>query len=266
MESMTLLLGYSGPRYLLLTLAGPRPLLLTCPPELRFVAQVAEPVASLPAAAPLRAESSRRVEDRPPVNDRPRPPDKYVDPRTVFKRKPAETVGPRTRASEPPHTAAAASATHDHAIIPTNPGFRVAEQGVKALVTYLRTSQILVAKKERIVADATFIEFLPDVFAHLAFTEGAAPSGPPAILEGTLWFSSKASSVPFGDPTRTSHFRLDIVGARFARVSEAFVARLHQILYLRPIVITTPHDPARLRAPSPRVAADPIPRFDLQET
>ena len=265
---MTLLLGYSGPRYLLLTLAGPRPLLLTCPPELRFVAEAAASLHSLQATAPapLRDDPPRRVEDRPPVNDRPRPPDKHIDPRTVFKRKPAEAVGPRTRAAEPPHTAAASAATHDHTIIPTNPGFRVAEQGVKALVTYLRTSQILAAKKERTVGDATYIEFLPDVFAHLAFTEGAAPSGPPSILEGTLWFSSKPAAVPFGDPTLTSHFRLEIVGARFPLVSAAFVARLHQILYLRPVVISTPHDPTRLRAPSPRLAAEPIPRFDMQET
>ena len=66
------------------------------------------------------------------------------------------------------------------------------------------------------------------------------------------------------DPSRQAAFRLELVGARFERLAEAFVARLHQILYLRPQVIACAHDAGRLRGPATR-ATSKIPRFDLQE-
>ena len=150
--------------------------------------------------------------------------------------------------------------------MPGNPGFRASEQGVKALVAYLRTAQIMAPKAQRTVGDETFIELLPDAFAHLAFTEGKAPGGAPALLEATLWFGPQATALPFADASRKSLFRLEISGARYPRICDAFVARIQQILYLRPEVLTAPHDPARLRVKVPRVASAPIPRFDLQET
>ena len=52
---------------------------------------------------------------------------------------------------------------------------------------------------------------------------------------------------------------------RFPRPSDAFLGRIHQILHLRPEALASAHDPARLRVKSPRVAAEPIPRVDLQE-
>jgi hypothetical protein len=83
-------------------------------------------------------------------------------------------------------------------------------------------------------------------------------------LQGTLWFGAKALPLPFGDDKRQAAFRLELVGARFAKLAEAFLARLHQILYLRPPVVACAHDPGRLRGPSTK-AVSPIPRFDLQE-
>jgi hypothetical protein len=260
----TLLLGLSGPPTLLLTLAGERPLLLECPPELRVRPSEPPP----PEPPPLRAkprddwghepppETPRRVPEVPPI-----------DPRTLLRgrRAPPAPPGPRTRASEPAATRASEKPVADLVIVPASPGFRASEQGVKALVTYLRTAQILVAKAERPHEGGTRVELLPDVFSHLAFVEGAAPPGPPSVLEGTLWFSAKPAPLPYGDPARMSCFRIELVGLRYARPSEAFLARLHQILHLRPEVVATSHEPSRLRTSAPRVAADPIPRVDMQE-
>lgn len=277
----TLLLGFDGPRFPLLTLAGGRPLLLECPAELRVAAPEPEDPAALrvgtmPPPPPLVKAARMRIDPNhvwqdappPPPSERERGPEVHIDPRTVFKRRgqPQPTAGPRSRAAEPQAIEAAAEATHDHLIVPGNPGFRASEQGVKALLTYLRNTQIMAPQAQRAVADATLIELLPDAFAHLAFTEGAAPSGPPSLLEGTLWFGPKPGALPFGDGNRKTLFWLELTGTRFARLSDAFVARLQQILYLRPEVLTTAHDPARLRVKIPRVAAVPIPRFDMQET
>lgn len=278
----TLLLGFDGPRFLLLTLAGERPLLLECPPEFRVAISDDEDAATphhtstMPPPPPLPLVKARlRIDpnhvwqdDPPPPSERERSPDVQLDPRTLFKnkKKPVPTaLVPRPRSEDAKLVQAADEATHDHLIVPGNPGFRASDQGIKAVLTYLRNTQILVPQIQRTVGDDTFIELGPDAFAHLAFTEGVAPTGAPAMLEGTLWFGPKPTALPFGDAARTSLFWLKLKGCRYARVSAQFVARLQQILYLRPEVLTAPHDPARLRIKNPR-AATGIPRFDMQET
>lgn len=151
-------------------------------------------------------------------------------------------------------------------LVPQLPSFRASDQGVKAVVSYLRSTQILTAKHQKAYPDgAVGIELLPDVFCHLAFTdEGSAPAGPPCIAEGYLWFGPKPMKLPFG-PARESCFRLELVGVRYPRVSEAFLARLHSILYLKGEQHPEPHEPRRLRKPTVVVAAEPIPLFDVQE-
>lgn len=266
-----LLIGFTGSRFKLLTWAGPRPLLLECPPELR------PPPPAPPEPEPMRSpEPLRRTKPRvdpdhlwqdepPPPPSRPRPPDKFIDPRTVFKRRGAGRFSGTARRSQPsPSTVAADEAIHDFIIIPGNPAFRAAERGVKSLVNYLRTAQILTAVAEKATDEGTTIDLLPDEFSHLAFVQGQAPPGAPSILQGTLWFGPQAEPLPFGDDPRKAAFRLEIVGARFARLAEGFVARFHQILYLRPQVVTSPHDPGRLRGPALKASA-PIPHFDVRE-
>jgi|GEM_PF-4971486 len=277
----TLLLGFDRPRFLLLTLAGGRPLLLECPAEFRVTpdeddAPMAQRTSTMPPPPPLPTVKARlRVnpnhvwqDDPPPLSERERAPDVQLDPRNLFRRRNAQVapVGPRLRAAEPAAVEASPDATHDHIIVSGNAGFRASDQGIKAVLTYLRNTQILAAKAQRLDGDDTYIELLPDAFAHLAFTEGIAPTGAPALLEGTLWFGPKAAPLPFADNARLSHFRLELVGCRYGRVSDQFVARLQQILYLRPQALSTAHDPKRLRSKSTRLTANGIPRFDMQET
>lgn len=285
----TLLLGYRHTPVLLLGFTGPRPLLLGCSAELKAAAARAIPTPATGATIAVRAPEAeqdraasaqglaeearaRRAvsdwgDDTPPASDRPRPPEVHIDPRTVFRRRtpPTAPVGPRARASEPAIPAAADQPVADYIIVPQLASFRASEQGVKALITYLRTSQIFAAKSEQVRPDGTAVELLPDVFSHLAFTEGAAPPGAPSVLEGTLWFASKPAPLPFGDPTRSACLRIELVGARYPRVVEGFLARLHQILHLRPEVVRSPHDPSRLRGKAPKIAVEPIPRVDMQE-
>lgn len=219
-----------------------------------------------PPPAPLRARSNDAFADTPPPPGRPRTrPEVQVDPRTVFKQKPrpSERLEPR---APTPSLALADQPITDIVIVPQLATFRASEQAIKSLLSYLRATQILVARFQKSYPDtATGIELLPDVFSHLAFTdEGSSPTGAPCIAEGYLWFGPKPMKLPFG-PTRESCFRLDLVGVRYPRVSDAFVARLNSMLYLRAEVHAVPHDPRRLRKPTAAVATEPIPLFDVQE-
>lgn len=203
--------------------------------------------------------------EKPPPQGRPRTqPEVQVDPRTVFKQRGRPTrLEPRAAT---PTLPLADQAVTDLMIVPQLPSFRASEQGIKAVINYLRATQILTAKQQKSFPDGSVaIELLPDVFVHLAFTdEGGAPPGAPCIAEASLWFGPKQAPLPFG-PTRESCFRLELVGVRYPRVSDAFVARLNSILYLRAEVHPVPHDPRRLRKPAAVVAAEPIPLFDVQE-
>jgi hypothetical protein len=217
-------------------------------------------------APPLRAKSNDAFAETPPPAGRARThPEVAVDPRTVFKQRarPSGRLEPTPTADSIPLSEGPIT---DMLIIPQLAGFRASEQGVKAVLGYLRSTQILVAKHQKIFADGAIgVELLPDVFSHLAFTdEGSAPAGPPCIAEGYLWFGPKAAKLPFG-PARESCFRLELVGVRYPRVSPAFLARLHSILYLKAELHPVPHDPRRLRKPTTVVASEPIPLFDVQE-
>lgn len=219
-----------------------------------------------PPPTPLRARSNDAFGETPPPPGRPRTrPEVQVDPRTVFKQKPrpSDRLEPRPPS---PSLALSDQPITDIVIVPQLATFRASEQAIKSLLSYLRATQILVARFQKSYPDtATGIELLPDVFSHLAFTdEGSSPTGAPCIAEGYLWFGPKPMKLPFG-PARESCFRLDLVGVRYPRVSDAFVARLNSMLYLRAEVHAVPHDPRRLRKPTVAVATEPIPLFDVQE-
>lgn len=279
-----------GTPLLLLTLAGERPLLLTGPPAPAVVAGAGAPEAALSAAVngevveldeefappstmpplpenepkPLRVRGRDEWFDEPPPEMRPRRvPEVQIDPRTVFKQKPQapHRAAPQKVASIP----LADGPVCDMVIVPQLPSFRASEQGVKSLLAYLRTSQVLVPKAQKTAPDgAIAIELLPDVFVHLLFTEGTAPPGPPCIAEGLLWFGPKPRSLPFG-PAREACLRLELVGVRARALAEGFLPKLHSLLYLKPELHMVEHDPARLRRPAPGLAAEPIPRFEVQE-
>jgi hypothetical protein len=221
----------------------------------------------LPEIAPVKARTSTDIfSETPPPEARPRlRPEIHADPRTVFRQRGQPSARLEPRAAEAAVKIADGPVT-DLMVVPLLPSFRCSEQGVKALLGYLRSTQILTAKHQKVWPDSSMsIELLPDAFVHLAFfNEGASPPGPPCIAEGHLWFGSKPVALPFG-AARESCFRLELVGVRCTQVSDAFLARLNSILYLKAQVLAAPHDPKRLRKPMATVAAEPIPHFDVQE-
>jgi len=221
----------------------------------------------LPEITPVLVRSSNDAfSEGPPPAARPRlRPEIHADPRTVFKQRGREPTRLEPKAVTP-SVRIADGPVMDLLIVPQLPSFRASEQGVKAVVGYLRSTQILTAKGQKAGPDGSMtIELLPDVFVHLAFyDEGGAPPGPPCIAESRLWFGPKPVALPFG-ADRASCFRLELVGVRSSMVSPGFIARLNSILYLKAEVLAVPHDPTRLLRPTTVMAAEPIPLFDVQE-
>ena len=78
-------------------------------------------------------------------------------------------------------------------------------------------------------------------FGHQLFVDGEAPKGPPVIISGLIGHRPKPGPVPFGPPGLEAAFWLALIGCRFPRVTDAVLARLHDILHLRPRQHAAPH-------------------------
>ena len=131
-------------------------------------------------------------------------------------------------------------ARFDILIVPSRPAFRVSEQGVKALMRWFAASQTFVERSHAITDTAVELVLAPDMYAHSAFAEGAAPAEPP-LAEAVLRFGSEPVELTYGDPGRVVHFYLELVGARYLAPHADFLDRLHQIIYLRPEFFIRPH-------------------------
>jgi hypothetical protein len=289
---MLLLLPYRGTPPLLLPLLGPRPTAAQHPhaaapspsersalpsepspdedldadfDDLDAAEPPPRPLPPPPAPAPLvtvkRDESDWAYHGPPMDAPAPRAAEIKLDPRTAFRQRSA----PRPAPPRVSAVSVAPAAKSDMIILPQAPTFRVVEQGLKSLINYLRTTQILTATAQKIHPDgAVEIALRPDAFVHLVLLEGSAPSGPPCVAEASIWSTPKPRPVPFG-PAREACLWLELIGVRADTLVEGFLPKLHSLLYLRPELHVVPHDPRRLHQPTPALAAEPIRRFDVEE-
>ena len=172
---------------------------------------------------------------------------------------------PRPERAGPPPAEPLPAARHDLLILPSRPDFRASDQGVKALILWLDRSQLLrgpnVSSLEEFVGhpdhlhaeawrarmlggpdrDGQLIRLDAGLFAHQLFVDGEAPRGPPVVLSGLIGHRVTPGPLPFGPPGLVSTFWLALIGCRFPRVSDAVLARLHDILHLRPRQLASPH-------------------------
>lgn len=272
-----------------LALAGPpRRLALPRPVGLQPVV-----VQATPSAAAQRPEPPPRPVVAPPEPPRDTPEDSkhelgpspfdpgFLPPTTGLRERP-EGPGPdpRTlslnRAKRTPSPSAPApiartnprapqpDAAHDLLILPQMPSFKCSDHGLQAVLNYLRSAQLFSPRTLHDTPEGLVYELSPDVFVHQIFVDGMAPAGGPCVLEATLRAFRAPSAPAFGPPARVTCFALELVGSRFGFVLETFKQRLHQIIYLRPEVHVSPHDPARLRE---RTTEQPtkLPACDMQE-
>ncbi|MFO0745787.1 MAG: hypothetical protein U1F43_08945 [Myxococcota bacterium] len=211
--------------------------------------------------------------DPPPGALGRRPQAQGPDPRSLSlnRKRPSgvmQAVRPASQTAAPPPPSKpkpqSVEAAWDILILPQNPHFKAADQGVTAVLTYLRTAQMFTARARHDNPDGVVFDLTPEVFVHMIFVQGQAPPGAPAVREATLRVWPKPQPQTFGPAGKQACFALELIGCRYPQVLEAFKARLHQIVYLRPEVHVVPHDPARLRVAEP-APAQPIPAFDMQE-
>ncbi|MCB9734746.1 MAG: hypothetical protein H6745_19350 [Deltaproteobacteria bacterium] len=144
---------------------------------------------------------------------------------------------------------------YDVLITPGRDGFRVADQGVRALLSYFTMTQLL-ALREQVDGDGWTELFLdPDQFAHHLFRDGPAPPGGAPLIEAILRVGAAATGQPYGAQLgRDIHVYLELVGARWPDVAKDFLDKLQQIVWMRPQTSVKPHAPPPPHAPG-RAAA-----------
>ena len=229
---------------------------------------VARPVPSAPAPQRppepdpwliMPARTLRRAGHRHLIRQR-EPEEPEDDLLTQAEREPRHTPERGT-----PTSAAPSTLRHDILIVPSRPDFRASDQGVKALLLWLDRSQLLRAPqissleefvghpghlhaevwRARMLGGADgggqLIALGAGGFAHQLFREGEAPKGPPVLLSGLIGHRTRPGPVPFGPPGLEAAFWLALVGSAFPRVTDAVLARLHDILHLRPGQHASPH-------------------------
>jgi len=156
---------------------------------------------------------------------------------------------------------AAPEPRYDVLITPGHSAFRVSDQGLRALVNYLTMAQLMVLREQVKGLDWTELYFDPESFAHHVFVEGDATPEVAAFEEAVMRFGPAPTGTPYGDDLgRPIHFYFELVAARFPAVSDDFLARLQQILYLRPRCVSRPHTPPPPHPPGELVPRHPAPR------
>lgn len=197
----------------------------------------------------------------PPARPDPGPPPlaypRVQNPRALFGTGRVMKGAPATPIAEQP--------SHDLLIVPKNSGFRAADHGIRAVISYLHTTQMLTPTAERLEGDDLVVTLSPGPFAHLLFTEGTAPPGSPVVLEGALFAGASSRPLPWGEPERRACFWLALMGARFHAINDALRKRLHQILYLGPELVRGDHEPSRLSATARAAESARVQRVAFEE-
>ncbi|MFT7583087.1 MAG: hypothetical protein ACI9MR_004773 [Myxococcota bacterium] len=131
-------------------------------------------------------------------------------------------------------------ARYDVMIVPGKPGFKCSKHGVKALLSNLAMTQLMVPRSEHAEEEWTEIYLEPDLFAHHVFLEGNAPAQP-IWQQAVLRVGQAPCELAYGDPGWAVYVYLEILGSTLETPHTEFMDRLNQILYLHPKSYTRAH-------------------------
>lgn len=126
----------------------------------------------------------------------------------------------------------------DLALVPGRRGMRVAPNGVKALVRFLRAFGVVDRLTEATDdAGVVTIAGVPGEYAHALFHEGESTGVTPAYRELRLRFGSTPLPLDFPEQEHPAFFALEVDGAAFDRLTEEVKGRVDSILYVRPTLL-----------------------------
>lgn len=131
-------------------------------------------------------------------------------------------------------------------------GQQFTERAIRSLVDWLAFTQIAQPSEVHEADDAwTELVLQSDIASHMIFEEGPAPEPQPTFLEAVIGWGRAGRTVDYGDPGAEVGFLLEFRGCLFEWPSDDLLARLHQMLYLRPEAFRREHEglPARTGRP-----------------
>jgi len=135
--------------------------------------------------------------------------------------------------------------------------FNLVEQGMKALINFLATNNVVRPAEEAIAKEWVEIYGTPGPTAHEAFTRGGYAGDYEVFKEAAVRGGLRYTPMPFGGaPDEEVRFYVAFYGALWNDLSPNFKNRLSRLLVTRFDIFTRPHEAV---PPHAEVGADEEP-------
>lgn len=135
---------------------------------------------------------------------------------------------------------------YDLAIISSRRGMKISPYGVRSLIRFMSANGYLGEVFESIGDGWTEVWGRPGDFAHSVFHDGPSTGVKPVFLEMGLRFGATRIDIDYGLDEGVCCF-LEFRGAAFNCLTDAFLDRVDEILYLHPEYAVRAHEALRPR-------------------
>ena len=139
---------------------------------------------------------------------------------------------------------------YDILIFSTRARMRVSAAGVRSLVQFMNANAYIAQPMHTVGDGWEEVHAAPGDFAHAILHEGQSRGVAPAFHELAVRFGEAPLDLGYGTGEPV-HFYVEVRGAAFDTITDAFLERVDQVLYVRPAYATRLFEGLR-----PRVAAD----------
>lgn len=135
---------------------------------------------------------------------------------------------------------------YDVAIVSQRFSQRVSPQGVRAVVQFMSASGYIGPALQTEGRGWLEVHARPGDFAHSLFHDGSSTGVDPVFYEMGFRFGDQKLDLGYVTEEPV-YFFLELRGAAFDQVTDAFLERIYDILYVRPAVAARLHDGLRAR-------------------
>lgn len=131
----------------------------------------------------------------------------------------------------------------DVLIVSQSRDFNLVEQGMKAVINYLSTSNVLRPNDEAVAKEWVEVHGTPGPTAHEAFTRGGYGGDYEVFKAATVRGGLRYTPMPFGGaPGEEVRFYIAFFGVLWRELSPNFKNRLTRLLVTRIDVFSRPHE------------------------
>ena len=144
-------------------------------------------------------------------------------------------------------------ARYDLLIVCQNRSYSLVQQGTRALMNWLATSQVFRPDDESVAKEWVEVYGGPGPTAHEAFIRGGYSGDYQPFLQCTVRTGKKAVAMPFGgEPDEGVFVFIDLRGVLWNTLAPRFKNRLAKVLGARIDIYTRDHVGLRVKAEVPR--------------